>query len=197
MQNLATISEDYQALKVELAKLLFEKSYKEGDFTLASGKKSSYYFDGRQTALNPKGSWLIGNLFNHLLKDIPVLHAVGGMTLGADPLVTATSLIGFEKGKDIAAFIVRKEAKGHGTGNYIEGLGNIPKGSKVAMLEDVVTTGGSLLKACDRVKEAGLEIVAVATILDREEGGKEAIESAGYSLLSLFTRQELVELAKK
>ncbi len=195
--NLSAISEDYNALKIELAKLLYEKSYKEGDFTLASGKKSSYYFDGRQTALNPKGSWLIGNLFNHLLKDVPNLNAVGGMTLGADPLVTATSLIGFEKGKDIAAFIVRKEAKGHGTGNYIEGLGNIPKGSRVAMLEDVVTTGGSLLKACERVKDAGLEIVAVAAILDREEGGKEKIQEAGYNLLSLFTRSELVELAKK
>ncbi len=198
MKNpLISIADDTHALKIELAKLLVEKSYKEGDFTLASGKKSSYYFDGRQTALNPKGSWLIGNLFSHLLSDIDNLHAVGGMTLGADPLVTATSLISFEKGKDIAAFIVRKEAKGHGTGNYIEGLGNIPVGSKVAMLEDVVTTGGSLLKACERVKDAGLEIVAVATILDREEGGKEAIENAGYSLRSLFTRNELVEFSKK
>ncbi len=195
--NIFEISNDFEALRIELAKLLIEKSYKEGDFTLASGKKSSYYFDGRQTALNPKGAWLIGNLFNHLLKDIPNLHAVGGMTLGADPLVTATSLISFEKGQNIAAFIVRKEAKGHGTGNYIEGLGNIPKGSKVAMLEDVVTTGGSLLKACERVEAAGLEIVSVATILDREEGGKEAIEKAGYSLRSIFTRPQLVELAKK
>ncbi len=192
-----SLSNNYEALRIELAKLLVEKSYKEGDFTLASGKKSSYYFDGRQTALNPKGAWLIGNLFNHLLSNVENLHAVGGMTLGADPLVTATSLISFEKGQDIAAFIVRKEAKGHGTGNYIEGLGNIPKGSRVAMLEDVVTTGGSLLKACERVKDAGLEIVTVATILDREEGGKENIKQAGYDLLSLFTRQQLVELAKK
>ncbi len=194
---LLSIANDSEALKIELAKLLVEKSYKEGDFTLASGKKSSYYFDGRQTALNPKGAWLIGNLFNHLLDDITELDAVGGMTLGADPLVTATSLISFEKGGNVAAFIVRKEAKGHGTGNYIEGLGNIPKGSKVAMLEDVVTTGGSLLKACERVKDAGLEIVAVATILDREEGGREAIEQAGYTLRSVFTRKELVEYSKK
>lgn len=194
--SLFSLADNYEALRVELAKLLLEKSYREGDFTLASGKKSSYYFDGRQTALHPKGAWLIGNLFNHLLADIDNLHAVGGMTLGADPLVTATSVISFEKGQDISAFIVRKEAKGHGTGNYIEGLANIPKGSRVAMLEDVVTTGGSLLKACDRVKDAGLEIVAVATILDRQEGGKEAIEKAGYTLRSIFTPSSLVSIAK-
>ncbi len=197
MQNLEALAKNKEQLRIELAKLLFEKSYKEGDFTLASGKKSSFYFDGRQTALNPKGSWLIGHLFNYLLEDVENLNAVGGMTLGADPLSTATSLVAFEQGKDIAAFIVRKEAKGHGTGNYVEGLGNIPKGSRVAMLEDVVTTGGSLIKACDRVKEAGLEIVAVCTILDREEGGKEILKEAGYELRSLFTRSELVELAKK
>ena len=92
--------------------------------------------------------------------------------------------------------LVRKEAKGHGTGQYVEGLGNFTAGDKVAMLEDVVTTGGSLLKACDRVRDAGMEIVAVCAILDREEGGREKLRDAGYDLRALFTRKDLVELAR-
>ncbi len=197
MQNLETLAKNKEELRKELAELLLEKSYKEGDFTLASGQKSTFYFDGRQTALHPKGAWLIGHLFNYLIEDVDNIIAVGGMTLGADPLATATSLVAFEQGKDIAAFIVRKEAKGHGTGNYIEGLANIPVGSRVVMLEDVVTTGGSLVKACDRVKAAGLEIAAVCTILDREQGGKEALKQQGYDLLALYTRSELVAYGKK
>ena len=93
--------------------------------------------------------------------------------------------------------IVRKESKGHGTNQYVEGLSNFKPGDPVAMVEDVVTTGGSLLKACERVKDAGLNVVAVCTVLDRGEGGREAIEAAGYQLRALFTRPELVELAKE
>ena len=147
-------------LKKRLAKILIERSYREGDFTLASGRKSDYYFDCRQTALHPEGSWLIGTLFNELLADLDI-KGIGGMTLGADPLISATS------------------------------------SDPVAMVEDVVTTGGSLLKACERVKDAGLNVVAVCTVLDRGEGGREAIEAAGYQLRALFTRPELVELAKE
>ncbi len=184
-------------MKQRLAALLYEKSYREGDFVLASGRHSSYYFDGRQTALHPEGAWLIGKLFNELLRDIPDLAGVGGMTLGADPLVSSTSVISHEEGRDLAALIVRKNAKDHGTGQYLEGLSNFAPGQKVAMLEDVVTTGGSLLKACERVRDAELEIAAVCCILDREEGGREAIRDAGYELRSLFTRSELVALAKE
>ena len=164
-------------LKKRLAKILIERSYREGDFTLASGRKSDYYFDCRQTALHPEGSWLIGTLFNELLADLDI-KGIGGMTLGAD-------------------LIVRKESKGHGTNQYVEGLSNFKPGDPVAMVEDVVTTGGSLLKACERVKDAGLNVVAVCTVLDRGEGGREAIEAAGYQLRALFTRPELVELAKE
>lgn len=181
--------------KQRLARLLVEKSYREGDFTLTSGRKSDYYFDGKQTALHPEGGWLIGHLFNHLLSDIPDLVGVGGMTLGADPLVSATSVISYTLDRPLAAFIVRKTSKGHGTDQYLEGLANFAPGARVAMLEDVVTTGGSLLTACERVKAAGLNIVAVCTVLDREEGGREAIEAAGYTLRSLFRRAELVRLA--
>ena len=133
-------------IKRRLARLLVEKSYREGDFVLASGRRSDYYFDCRVTALHAKGSWLIGTLFNDLLKDVPVV-GVGGMTMGADPLVSATTAISHELGRPLNGLLVRKEAKDHGTGQFVEGLGNFKPGDKVAMLEDVVTTGGSLLRA--------------------------------------------------
>lgn len=183
-------------LKRRLARLLLERSYKEGDFTLASGRKSEYYFDCRITALHPEGSWLIGKLFNALLADVPV-KGVGGMTLGADPLISATTVISHEEGRPLCGLIVRKEAKGHGTGQYVEGVANFQPGDKVAMVEDVVTTGGSLLKACERVKAAGLDVVTVCTVLDREEGGREAIEAAGYQLRAVFTRQELLRYGRQ
>lgn len=193
MQTLS--AEELLELKRRLARLLVEKSYREGDFVLASGRRSDYYFDCRVTALHAEGSWLIGTLFNHMLSEMDI-KGVGGMTMGADPLVAATTVISHEQGRPLHGLLVRKEAKGHGTGQYVEGLGNFSTGDRVAMLEDVVTTGGSLLKACDRIRDAGLSIVAVCAILDREEGGREKLREAGYDLLALFTRAELVALAR-
>ena len=193
MQTLS--SEEVLELKRRLARLLVAKSYREGDFVLASGRRSDYYFDCRVTALHAEGSWLIGTLFNHMLLEMDI-KGVGGMTMGADPLVAATTVISHEQGRPLHGLLVRKEAKGHGTGQYVEGLGNFSTGDRVAMLEDVVTTGGSLLKACDRIRDAGLSIVAVCAILDREEGGREKLREAGYDLLALFTRAELVDLAR-
>ncbi len=183
-------------LKRRLARILLEKSYREGDFMLTSGRRSDYYFDCRVTALHPEGSWLIGTLFNKLLADVDI-KGVGGMTLGADPLVAATTVISHEVGRPLAGLLVRKEAKGHGTGQYVEGLGNFQDNDRVAMLEDVVTTGGSLLKACQRVADAKLKIVSVCTILDRQEGGREILKDAGYDLLALYTREELVKLGRE
>lgn len=180
--------------KRRLARLLLEKSYREGDFLLASGKRSDYYFDCRVTALSAEGSWLIGILFCEMLRDLAI-RGVGGMTLGADPLVSATTVISHEKGRPLNGLLVRKEAKGHGTGQFVEGLANFAKGDNVAILEDVVTTGGSVLKACSRVRDCGLGIAAVCAILDREEGGRAAIEAAGYNFLSLYTRAELLDFA--
>lgn len=176
-----------------LARLLLAKSYREGDFLLASGKRSSYYFDCRVTALSAEGSWLIGQLFNDLLAELAI-SGVGGMSMGADPLVSAVTVISQTRGRPLSGLLVRKEAKGHGTGQYVEGLANFARGDDVAMLEDVVTTGGSLLTACARVRDCGLKIAAVCAILDREEGGREALAAAGYNLLALFTRKELLEL---
>lgn len=180
--------------KRRLARLLREKSYREGNFVLTSGRTSDYYFDCRVTALSAEGSWLIGTLFNALLADLAI-QGVGGMTLGADPLVSAVTVISHEAGRPLNGLLVRKEAKKHGTGQYVEGLGNFAAGDAVAMLEDVVTTGGSLLKACERVAACDIRIAAVCCILDREEGGREALADAGYNLLALYTRRELLELA--
>ncbi|ABB39806.1 orotate phosphoribosyltransferase [Oleidesulfovibrio alaskensis G20] len=182
-------------LKRRLAKILAEKSYKEGDFTLASGKKSDYYFDCRQTALHAEGSWLIGNLFFEMIQNMDGA-GVGGMTLGADPLVTAVTVISHEKGRPLPGLIVRKQAKGHGTGQYVEGLANFSQGDTVIMLEDVVTTGGSVLTAIERIEAAGLKVAAVCCVLDREEGGRQALEEKGYALHSIFTRKQLVEAAR-
>lgn len=183
------------ALKKRLAKLLIEKSYKEGNFTLASGKKSEYYFDCRQTALHPEGAWLIGSLFFDLIKDLPIC-GVGGMTLGSDPLITATSIISYEKDRPLNGFIVRKESKGHGTNQYVEGLANFNSGDQVVLLEDVITTGGSILTACERAEAVGLKVIQICSVLDREEGGCEKLTSAGYELKALFHRNELLEIAK-
>lgn len=182
-------------LRQRLARLLLEKSYKEGDFILASGKRSEYYFDCRQTALHPEGAWLIGSLFFDLIKDMPIC-GVGGMTLGSDPLITATSLISYEKGRPLNGFIVRKESKGHGTDQYIEGLANFQPGDAVVLLEDVVTTGGSILVACERAEAVGLKVVQICSVLDREEGGREKLAAAGYSLSALFNRRELLAVGK-
>ncbi len=188
---------DTQTLKARLAEILYEKSYMEGDFTLSSGRKSDYYFDCRQTSLNPEGAWLIGSIFLRMLEGAGV-QAVAGMTMGADPLVTATSMVAHSKGIYLPALIVRKEPKGHGAGRSVEGLANVPRGARVIMLEDVVSTGGSVLKACKRVEEAGLSILSVMCILDRQEPGfAETFASAGYNLHSMYTRKELVSLARK
>ena len=185
------MAHDMHELKVRLAQVLLEKSYIEGDFTLTSGRKSDYYFDCRQSSLNADGAFLIGTIFYSMLKDSDI-RAVAGMTMGADPLVTATSLAAHADGRKVHALIVRKEAKGHGTARSVEGLANVTPGERVIMLEDVVSTGGSVIKACKKVEEAGLTVAGIFCILNREEGAVEAIEAAGYKVDAIFTRKELL-----
>lgn len=176
-----------------LKELLLEKSYREGTFTLTSGKTSDFYVDGKQTTLDAEGSYLCGRLLFELIRQSPEpIGAVGGMTLGADPLVTAVSLVSYINKNPIPAFIVRKEAKGHGTGNFIEGKQNLPSGCLVALVEDVVTTGGTLLKVIERVENEGFKVGMVATVVDRQEGGTEALAEQGYPLKAIFTRQQLI-----
>ena len=183
------MTSDRQRLK----EIMLEKSYRKGTFTLTSGKTSDFYIDGKQTTLSAEGAYLCGKLlFELIAANDQKINAVGGMTLGADPIVTAVSIASFLQERPIPAFIVRKEAKGHGTGNYIEGLGNMEPGATVALVEDVVTTGGTLLKVIDRVEEAGFKVGLVVTLVERQEGGAETLQKAGYPLQALFTRQELM-----
>jgi orotate phosphoribosyltransferase len=182
--------------RTELARLLYSKSYREGNFTLTSGKKSDYYFDCKQTALHPRGGYLIGRLFLEIIQEKKMnVQGVGGMTLGADPLVSAVTVLSYLEKFPLPGFIIRKQAKGHGTNAFLEGMANFEPGFKVCLLEDVVTTGGTLLTACERVRDAGLEIEGIICVLDREEGGRENIFRAGYDLISIFTRKELVDAA--
>ena len=175
-----------------LRQLVRKLSYREGTFTLTSGKKSDFYIDCKQTTLSAEGAYLCGKLMYQALVDAPgEFRAVGGMPLGADPLVTAVSVVSFLQGNPVPAFIIRKEPKGHGTGSWIEGKSNIRQGSPVALVEDVVTTAGTLVKAIERTREEGFDVSHVITLVDRQEGGRERLGEAGYDLIALFTRDDI------
>lgn len=184
---------DLKQMRQRLKELLLEKSYREGKIKLTSGKESDFYIDGKQTTLDAEGAYLCGRLLYDLIcaSDVKI-DGVGGMTLGADPLVTAVSMVSYLEGGPLPAFIVRKEPKSHGTENYIEGKKNLPPGARVALLEDVVTTGGTLLQVIERVQSQGFEVGLVATVVDRQEGGVEALAAKGYKLHTVFTREELL-----
>ncbi|MEJ2200534.1 MAG: orotate phosphoribosyltransferase [Desulfuromonadaceae bacterium] len=182
-----------QAERDELMQIVRELSYEERDVTLASGRKSNFYFDGKQTTLHAKGGLLVGKAFWQEVKQFSgPIHGVGGLTLGADPIATATSIAAHLDGENVHAFIIRKEPKGHGTGQWLEGRKNLPPGSRVVIVEDVTTTGGSSMKAVERAKEEGLEVIGIVTLVDREEGARENIEGQQMVLRSVFTRTQVV-----
>ena len=184
---------DLNAMRLRLKELLLQKSYREGKIKLTSGRESDFYIDGKQTTLDAEGAYLCGRLLYDLIRSQEKkIEGVGGMTLGADPLVTAVSVVSYLEGGALPAFIVRKEPKSHGTENYIEGKNNLRQGARVALLEDVVTTGGTLLKVIERVKSQGFTVGLVATIVDRQEGGSETLAAEGYTLYSLYTRGDLL-----
>ncbi len=174
-----------------LLKILKELSYEEGEFTLASGKKSNFYIDCKETTLNPEGMYLVGTLMYQLVQTIPDVEAVGGVSVGGDPLVCSTVLISRAIGEPLPGFFIRKEPKGHGTNLWLEGGKNLQKGMKVVILEDVVTTGGSSLKAIETTEQEGFKVIGVVALLDRLDGGKEAIESKGYVFKSIFNLGDL------
>lgn len=185
---------DKKAQRDRLISLIRTQSYREGDFTLASGKKSGFYIDMKATTLHPEGASLIGALaVDCLEREGVAVEGVGGLTLGADPIATAVSIVAWTRGKAWPAYIVRKEPKDHGTARYIEGIENLRPGARVVVLEDVVTTGGSSVKAIERLREAGFNPVAVLTVVDREQGGAEAFEKLGLKLLRLATLSEIRE----
>ncbi len=176
----------------ELMDIIRLLSYEEREVTLASGRKSNFYFDGKQTTLHPRGSVLVGKAFLAAARSFGgEVAGVGGLTLGADPIATATSLISSLESEPIPAFIIRKEPKGHGTGQWLEGGKNLALGAKVVIVEDVVTTGGSSMKAIERAREEGLEVIGVVTLVDREEGGSECFAAAGIPFKAIFTKTQV------
>jgi orotate phosphoribosyltransferase len=180
--------------RARLLELLRSLSFERRKVVLASGRESDFYVDCKRTALTAEGHVLIGRLlFDRVRALRPLVRGVGGLTLGADPLASAVALTSFLVGEPVDSFIVRKEPKGHGTGQWIEGRKTIPDGSRVAVLEDVVTTGGSALKAVERCRQEGLVVVGCFALVDRLEGGREAIEALGVPLQALFTRRDFME----
>ncbi|HVR01163.1 MAG TPA: orotate phosphoribosyltransferase [Polyangia bacterium] len=186
-----SIGEDlFEQNRKRLLALLTELSYEQREVTLASGAKSNFYIDCKQAVLTAEGHFLVASCFGRLLTErAPDVEAIGGVTMGADPLASAVSTLSFVAGRPLPAFYVRKEAKGHGTGQWIEGTKSLRPGMRVAILEDVVTTGGSALKAIARVREHGLVVAAILGLVDREEGGRAVLEKEA-PLYTLFRRRD-------
>lgn len=184
-------------MKKRLIDLILEKAFKyseEPTFKLVSGRMSNYYFNCKAVTLHPEGMYLIGNLIYEMIKDSGV-KAIGGLTLGADPVAYAVSYTSHLKGKPVETFVVRKSAKSHGTMQWIEG--NVKEGDRVVIVDDVITTGKSTIEAITRAKEAGLEIVKVICLIDRQEGGRENIEASGCKVDSLILRDDVMALYRK
>ncbi len=178
----------------ELIAILRARSLKRGTFTLASGAVSDFYLDVKTTALHPEGARIIGRMIAKQLMAEPLLNvtALGGMTLGADPILTAASLAALDRGRVLPALIVRKEPKGHGTLKWVEGIENVPSSAQVLVLEDVVTKGGSSLLAAERLRLAGYSPHSVLTVVDREQGGRELLLQRGLELMSLLSIRDIL-----
>lgn len=159
-----------------------------GDVTLSSGKKSNYYVDCRMVTLSSEGAYLTAKAILELLADDGV-EAVGGLTMGADPIAAAVATVSHQEGRPISAFIVRKDPKKHGKSKLVEGP--LQEGARVAIVEDVITTGSSILRAINAVEEMGCRVVRVVVLVDRQEGGREMIEEKGYSVTAFFTPADL------
>ena len=188
------------AMKKRLIDLIIERTFRFTDkptFKLASGKMSSYYFNCKPTTLNSEGMYLIGNLLYDVIKSRKSWKAkgVGGLTLGADPISNAIAHTFYLKGEEMESFVVRKEPKKHGTMLWVEG--NVGNGDKVIIIEDVITTGGSTIKAIDRAKKCALNVLGVIVLIDRQEGGKEKIEAKGVKVETLLTREEIFKVYSK
>lgn len=180
-------------MKDRLIELIIEKAFKYSEepvFKLVSGRMSNYYFNCKAVTLHPEGMYLIGNLVFDLIRDLGA-KGIGGLTLGADPIAYTVAYTSYLKEKPIESFVVRKTPKSHGTMQWIEG--NMTIGDKAVIVDDVITTGKSTIEAITRAKEAGLEIVKVIALIDRREGGREAIEASGYKLDSIITREEVMK----
>jgi len=182
-------------MKKRLIELVIERTFKfseEPVFKLASGQMSNYYFNCKPTTLSPEGMYLVGHLLYNLVESRRSwkISAVGGLTLGADPIANAISYTSYIKGNPLESFVVRKEPKKHGTMLWIEG--QVGKGDRVLIVEDVITTGGSTIKAVERARECGLEVQGVVVLIDRQEGGRQKVEELGLPVLTLLTKEEVM-----
>lgn len=182
------VQADLSRLHDLLLDLLCDRAYREGDFLLSSGQRSTYYINGKQVTLHPQGAVAVGRLLAARLPQ--EITAVAGLTLGADPIVTAVSVVAAYEGRQLTPLIVRKEAKGHGTQAYIEGP-ELPAGTAIAVLEDVVTTGGSALKAVARLRDAGYVVDRVVALVDRQQGGAELYAQEGLIFDALYRISDL------
>jgi orotate phosphoribosyltransferase len=173
-----------------LRRLLLERSVQRGDFVLASGRRSSYYIDCRPTTMSAEGLVVIGRMGWDMIRQNGWRPAgVGGLTLGADPVAYAIAAASWSSGQPVNAFTVRKEAKGHGAGRLIEG--NFRPGDSVVVVEDVITSGESAARAAAAIEQAGGTVLGVLAVVDREQGGKGALEAGGRRVLTLVTAEEL------
>lgn len=184
------------AKKAELLALLKRKSVFRGDFTLASGAKSSYYIDCRLTTFDPRGATLVGQLMHALIRKEAErrgvrIDAVGGLTMGADPVALATSMASLSGPRAMQCFAVRKAPKAHGQTKLIEG--NFKRGDTVVVIDDVVTRGESTITAINAVLNEGGKVAFVAVLVDRQEGGRDKIEAMGYPVVSLFKREDILK----
>ncbi|MBV8529154.1 MAG: orotate phosphoribosyltransferase [Candidatus Dormibacteraeota bacterium] len=182
------MKEDPDALRSELHALIAGRAVRFGDFVLTSGRRSNYYFDGKQVTLDGRGLYLVSRLVLQRCRTLNI-DAVGGLTLGADPIASGVAALSGLDATPLTAFIVRKQEKEHGTGRIIEGPALQP-GMRVLLVDDTLTTGGTFLQAHEYVAATGVEIVEALTVVDREEGGREALESRGIAVHALFTRSE-------
>ncbi|WOF23024.1 orotate phosphoribosyltransferase [Microbacterium betulae] len=180
---------ELEADRQELIRLIKEDAVFHGDFTLSSGKKATYYVDMRRLTLDHRAAPAIGRIVLDLIRDVDGVAAVGGLTLGADPIANAVVHASVAAGRPVDAFVVRKEPKDHGRGRQIEGAD--VEGKRVVVLDDTVTTGGSPLKAVEVLRKAGAEVVAVATIVDRRTGAQERIEAEGLQWLAAVDLDDL------
>ncbi|WP_107667944.1 orotate phosphoribosyltransferase [Cyanothece sp. BG0011] len=184
---------DLSTLRTYLLELFVKLAYQEGDFTLSSGQKSSYYINGKQVTLQAQGGLAIGRLLLSMLP--PNTQGVAGLTLGADPIVSAVSVVSAYEDRPIPALIIRKEAKGHGTQAYIEGP-TLSPGATVVVLEDVVTTGKSAMLAVERLRDVGYTVNTIIALVDREQGGAAFYESQGLTFQTLFSISEIQKFYK-
>jgi orotate phosphoribosyltransferase len=184
----------YATQHARLLELMRALSFERRQVTLSSGKTSDFYVDSKQSVLSAEGHFLVGQLCFSLIQDkAPTARAIGGLTMGADPIASAIATVSFIAGRPLNAFYVRKEPKGHGTQQWIEGQKLVPPGTPVVIVEDVITTGASTLRAIERARAAKLEVLHVLALVDRQEEDGLAAVRRETEVTSLFTRADFLE----